>query len=187
MTASREARRREPRSLWHFGGMVAVGVIVVGALAGPDWLGRSSALEGHAAPAFDAEIVAGPGASSHDRMSLEQLRGQVVLLDFWASWCPPCRASIPILNRVLRVHPEVVALGINAEPDLSPLGVARAHRSFRAAFPSVQDVDWNLQTQYAIDGLPTLIVIDREGIVRAVHAGVPDEGWLSDLLDDLAR
>lgn len=182
------ARRETPRerSLWHFGGMVAVGVIVVGALAGPNWLGNS-AMVGHEAPNFEAEIVAGLGASSHDRISLEGLRGEVVLLDFWASWCPPCRASIPILNRVLAARPEVRAFGINAEPNLSPLGVSRAHRSFHSAFPSVQDVDFSLQTQFGVDGLPTLVLIDREGTVRAVHAGVPDETWLSDELDALLR
>jgi cytochrome c biogenesis protein CcmG/thiol:disulfide interchange protein DsbE len=179
--------QRGERSLWHFGGMVAVGVIVVGALAGPNWCGGASPLVGHPSPPMEGTIVAGEGASSHDRISLEGLRGQVVLLDFWASWCPPCRASIPTLNRVLEAHPDVVGIGINAEPNLSPEGVERAHGFFHSDFPTIQDVDWTLQSNFRVDALPTLVLIDREGIVRDVHTGVPDEGWLSERLDDLAR
>lgn len=178
-------RRSADRSLWRFGGMVAIGAIVVGAIAGPNWMGSSSRMVGEPVPTLAAEIVAGEGAEAHDRIDLEALRGRVVLLDFWASWCPPCRASIPILNRVLQRHPDVVALGVNAEPNLSPAGVARAHALFRADFPSLQDRDWDLQRRFAIEALPTLFLVDRGGIVREVHTGVPSEGWLDERLTEL--
>lgn len=183
----RRPRSGDDRSLWRFGGMVAVGAIVVGALAGPDWLGGSHPLVGTPAPVLAAEIVAGDGASTHDRVDLASLRGRVVLLDFWASWCPPCRASIPILNRALNARSEVVGIGINVEPELSPTGVVRAHRVFGALFPSVQDVDWSLQRTFSVDSYPTLVLIDREGIVRDVHSGVPDPDWLGERLDELAN
>lgn len=180
-------RRPEPseRSLWRFGGMVGIGAIVVGAIAGPNWMGSASPLVGEAVPSLSEDIVAGDGAEAGDRVDLEALRGQVVLLDFWASWCPPCRASIPVLNRVLRRHPDVVALGVNAEPNLTPMGVARAHALFRAAFPSVQDRDWTLQERFGVQSLPTLFLVDREGIVRDVHSGIPDEDWLDERLSAL--
>jgi thiol-disulfide isomerase/thioredoxin len=177
--------RTADRSLWRFGGMVAVGAVVVGALAGPNWFGSSSRMVGEPVPDLVGEIVAGDGAEAHDRIDLASLRGSVVLLDFWASWCPPCRASIPILNRVLSRHPEVVGLGVNAEPNLNPMGVARAHAIFRADFPSLQDRDWDLQRRFAIEALPTMILVDREGIVREVHTGVPDEVWLDEQLTAL--
>ncbi len=180
-------RARDDRSLWRFGGMVAIGAVVVGALAGPNWMGSSSALVGEPVPSLSADIVAGDGASSRDRVDLDALRGRVVLLDFWASWCPPCRASIPILNRVLREHPEVVGIGVNVEPNLTPMRVARAHALFRAEFPSVQDVDGDLQRRFGVDGYPTLIVVDRQGIVREVESGVPDEDWLEERVTALER
>lgn len=174
------------RPLWRFAGMVAVGAIVVGALAGPNWMGSSSALVGEAVPDLRAEIVAGDGAASHDRIDLNALNGRVVLVDFWASWCPPCRASIPILNRVLSRHPDVIGLGVNVEPELSPLGVVRAHASFRAAFPSVQDGrNLDFQRRFGVTSLPTMVLVGADGIVRDVHSGVPSESWLDDRLTEL--
>lgn len=167
--------------------MVALGVLVVGALAGPDWLAAPSALIGAPAPPLEAAIVAGAGAAEHDRVRLAGLAGRVVLLDFWASWCPPCRASIPIVNRVLAAHPEVVAVGINTESNLSPFAVARAHLGFASAFPSVHDPDGALQRAYGVEALPTLVLVGPDGIVRDLHVGVPDEGWLGERIAALGR
>jgi thiol-disulfide isomerase/thioredoxin len=126
--------------------------------------------------------MGGAGAAEHDRISLEALRGHPVLLDFWASWCGPCRASVPILNRVVSRHRDagLVAVGINAEPNLSPARLAAAHHALGASFPTLQDLGWELQASYRVESLPTLVLIDREGIVTDVHVGVPDEDWLDE-------
>lgn len=170
------------RERWHAAGILALGVLVAGALAmmGPGGGGIDSPLVGHPAPSLSAEIVAGVGAAEHDRLDLDALRGAPVMLDFWASWCGPCRASIPVLNEIASRHREagLVAIGINAEPNLTPSRVAGAHRVLGAGFPSIHDPTWELQESYHVDSLPTLVLIDRAGNVTDVHVGVPDGDWL---------
>jgi thiol-disulfide isomerase/thioredoxin len=156
--------------------LLVIGAIVVGSeLASPP----GSSLVGEPAPELALPTVAGVGSATGDRVRLSDLRGQVVLLDFWASWCGPCRQSIPVLNRARASHPEVQFLGVNVE-QLDPVRLARAHEALGATFPSVQDRSGEVQAAFGVLSLPTCILIDREGIVRWFDVGVPDG-------DELAR
>jgi len=158
-------------------------VLIVVALVGARWFAPETAasrLLDTPAPAFSLPIVAGAGAAQHDRLALDSLRGQVVVLDFWASWCPPCRQSVPILDRVHRsqgAH-HVRVIGINLEPDLAPAAVAAVHRRLGASYPTLQDRTGETQQAYGIEQLPTLVVIGADGMVRHVETGVPDEDRL---------
>ncbi len=141
---------------------------------------------GRPAPPFEGEIVAGDGIG--DRVSLERLAGRVVLLDFWASWCPPCRRSIPILNRVYARYgrDQVLFYGVNVE-GLGADELQAHHRALGATFPSLQDQSGALQQEYGVRNLPTLVIIDRNGRIRHVEAGVPDETDLSQRIDGLLQ
>ena len=122
-----------------------------------------NALEDAPAPDFTLPIVAGDGMG--DLIRLEAERGHVVVLDFWASWCGPCRQSIPILNRVrARAGSNVRFYGVNIEQTstLAPRQLVMAHAAFGAEFPSVRDEDGSLQRAYGVSrepapagGLPT--------------------------------
>lgn len=151
--------------------------------------GRRSALIDHPSPSFDGVIAAGDGASSGDRVSLETLHGQVVALDFWASWCAPCRASMPIVSALAAQHREagLITLGINVESGRDRSFIARAHRALGAGFPSLHDERGNMQSAFGISSIPTLVLIDRRGIVRHVSAGVPSEAELSAEIEALLR
>jgi thiol-disulfide isomerase/thioredoxin len=107
---------------------------------------------------------------------LSDLRGRVVVLDFWATWCPPCRASIPTLARVAAaLEPRgVTVLGVDVER-LPPSAAGAAHRRLGGTFPSVQDAGRQVAAAYHVDALPTLVVVDRAGVVRAVLVGDADE------------
>jgi thiol-disulfide isomerase/thioredoxin len=139
----------------------------------------SSPLVGQHAPPFAREVVGGLGASSGDRIDLEGLHGRVVVLDFWASWCPPCRASVPALDAFARAHPEVSVIGVNVESDRAAGFVRSAHESLGASYPTVHDHDGTLQRAYGITNLPTLLVLDADGVVRDAHVGAVDERWLA--------
>jgi thiol-disulfide isomerase/thioredoxin len=138
----------------------------------------SSPLVGREAPAFDAPIVAGEGRG--DRVALASLRGQPVLLDFWASWCQPCRASVPIISRLAQRHGPagLRTYGVNVEAERPAAWVERAHAALGAGFPTLHDQGWAMQTQYGVRSIPTLVLVDRAGTIRRYEVGVPSEDAL---------
>lgn len=165
-------------------------VIVIAVLGSRLVLVDSSQLVEVQAPAFALPVAAGPGAAEGDRIALEDLRGRVVLLDFWATWCAPCRRSIPILNEVAERNAGrgVDVIGINVEPNLSQPTLQSAHAAFGASFASVQDTPASeVQRAYRVEQLPTLVLVDREGIVRHVETGVPDPEALQERIDSLIQ
>ncbi len=135
------------------------------------------------APDFTAELATGDAAG--DRVNLASFRGKVLVLDFWASWCPPCRASIPVLNGVhAQFGGDVQMYGVNVER-FGPERVQQAHTNFGAEFPSLQDVSGELQAMFGVESYPTLVLIDGTGAIRHVEAGVPDQTALADRISGL--
>lgn len=161
-------------------GPVAVGLGLVAFIA--FFAGRPR-FDVRPAPEFVAEIMSGEGTG--DRVALSALRGQVVILDFWASWCPPCRRSIPRLNAIQsRYGEKVVLLGVNVESIPSRELIAH-HHDFGAEFPTLADASQVLQRSYEVERLPTLFIIDPDGQIRHMETGVPDESGLVRTIDAL--
>lgn len=161
--------------------------IAVAAFVAPDaFLGAS--LEGRRAPNFTRPIEAGEGTA--DLVRLDALRGRVVVLDFWASWCGPCRRSIPMLNQIRsRVPGEVAFYGVNVEREsaLPPRALVLAHASFGAEFPTVRDPDGSIQAAYGVTRYPTVVVIRPDGTVHSVRGSVPEPSVLVDDITDALR
>lgn len=178
----------EKRATMRAVGVGALVFVAVMAFGAPRWMGGSggsSPLVGQLAPDFTAEIVAGEGAG--DRVAVSALRGHVVMLDFWASWCPPCRESIPILGRVAARHVGLIAYAVNVESDQTRERVIAAHRALRILIPTLLDRSYEAQSAFDVTALPTLVLVDRQGIVRHVSTGVPDEAELDRAIDALLR
>jgi len=177
----------ERRAMMRAAGVGALVFVAVMAFGAPRWMGdgESSPLVGQTAPELTLPIVAGEGIG--DRVTLSSLRGRVVMLDFWASWCPPCRESIPILGRVAGRHPQLAAYAINVEADQSAARVLAAHRALEVAMPTLFDAQLDAQTAFGVESLPTLVIVDRAGVVRHVHSGVPDESQLDRWIEELSR
>jgi cytochrome c biogenesis protein CcmG, thiol:disulfide interchange protein DsbE len=112
-------------------------------------------------------------ATDGSTVRLEDLRGKVILLNFWATWCPPCRAEMPELDSLYREHGaqhDFVVLGVDAEE--SQVQVRDYARSHNVSFPLLLDGDGKVtDSLYAVRSLPTSMIIDREGRIRDVWTG----------------
>lgn len=130
----------------------------------PDSIAKS-ALLGKPAPAFDAPTLAGPWAAR-----LADLRGHVVILDFWATWCGPCAMTIPRLEALHEQYAQrglrVVGLS-NEDPAVIREFVANAGMTYTIG----HDADDRISSAYLREGIPMFVVIDKVGIVRHVIVG----------------
>ncbi len=141
---------------------------------------------GTPAPEVSGRLIGPPLAHGQD-FRLSDYRGQVVVIDFWASWCGPCRISTPALNELRNRHAAsgMVLVGVNLDPGFSEADVQAARESFGAEFPSIYDGERSLQTAYGVTALPTLAIINREGAVVTVHRGAGSVEDLSRLVAPL--
>lgn len=124
---------------------------------------------------FEATIRAGEGLG--DRVRLQSLHGNVVVLDFWAHWCDPCYESAPAMNRLHEKFTEkgVLFYGVNTEANLSPRRLIEEHARLEANFPSFHDTSSELGDLYQVSSLPTLVILGREGKISSRHFGLVNE------------
>lgn len=101
--------------------------------------------------------------------SLASLRGKPVVVNFWASWCVPCRAEFPLLRDAQTRHPELTILGVVFDDD--PASARRFADVAGADWPSLTDPDRSLATAYTVLAPPQTYFIDRDGIVRSRQIG----------------
>jgi len=163
--------------------LVLVGCALIGYFVLPLLGVGKHPLVGNPAPAFDLEVISGghPG----NRIRLDDYRGRTVVLDFWATWCRPCRAQMPIIDELAREHSrDVAVIGVNTDDALAN-AVAFARQS-QLAYPNVYD-SGEVFASYGGMGLPTLVVISPTGRVFAVRQGVTRKGALEELVRQASR
>ncbi|MFN8543579.1 MAG: TlpA disulfide reductase family protein [Candidatus Binatia bacterium] len=160
---------------------VGVALAIAVLVAGPARAGRLRV--GDRLPAFALRDWQGrPLAAS-------SLRGRVVCLDFWATWCPTCTTALPALDAVARRHPEATVLAVGVDDRLADGDRFVATRLPAPALTLARDPGGDLLARLGADGMPALWVVDRDGIVRlAVAAYTPERlEEVERLLAELAR
>jgi peroxiredoxin len=120
------------------------------------------------APDFTLRSVDGQNLRLHEQ------RGQVVLVNFWATWCGPCREEMPHLNRLYEKYRAsgFVLLGVNVDDDTRNAAGVAAKLGIR--FPVLPDTDKKVSRLYALSAMPSTVLIDKDGRVRHVHRGYKD-------------
>lgn len=121
-------------------------------------------------PAFNLPDLQGK------KVSLRSVRGKIVLLNFWATWCPPCRAEMPSMQRLyekLQAHGlEILAISIDAQGERV---VEPFMREFSLTFPALLDTNGDVASEYKVRGIPTSFIIDDQG--RMVAGVVGPREW----------
>lgn len=127
--------------------------------------------------AANAEVLKGPAANftlidrNGKAVSLAQFKGEVVMLNFWASWCKPCRQEMPLLEQLYKRYKALgfTLVGVNVDED-SAKGAALL-QDVPVTFPVVFDAKSEVSTLYKLQGMPSSIFIDRQGQLRYLHTG----------------
>lgn len=137
------------------------------------------------APDFSLPVVTARGEAGPDRLALRDLRGHPVLLDFWATWCGPCRMETPVLVRLHHRYRDrgLMVVGINVD-EAGPRVVPPFVRSYGVDYPIVFD-DGAVMGRFNVQGLPTVVLIDKQGKIRRVHAGFSSEADLAEMIEEL--
>jgi peroxiredoxin len=140
---------------------LAVSLAAILMLALPVWAGAADVQ----APAFTLQSVDGK------TVSLAQFKGDVVMINFWASWCGPCRQEMPLLDSIYKQYKDMgfVLLGVNVEPDAHSANAWLSKTP--VSYPILYDPKSQVSQLYQVQAMPTTVIVDRQGIVRFVHNG----------------
>lgn len=160
------------RARWQ---LFAIWAAVIGLLVLTGWaLMRTNASRpepGQPAPKFDMEFFNGYEWQSQPTALLEDMRGNVVVLNFWASWCVECRLEANLLEQTWRTYAadDVIFLGV-AYADVEPN--AKAYLAeYNITYPNAPDLGTDISDTYEITGVPETFFIDKNGVIRHVQIG----------------
>ena len=151
--------------------MSGIGWIVISSV--PDSTSTDSLIaapqHGFRAPDITLQAIDG------QTVSLTDLQGQVVLVNFWASWCPPCRAEMPDMQKVFEDYQDqgFIILAINSTIQDQQSEAIDFVQAYGLTFPILFDFSGKVTTSYKVEALPTSFFIDRDGIIQEVVIGGP--------------
>lgn len=139
---------------------------------------------GFLAPDFSLETAVGQTITLAELIDKNGSGGQPVILNFWASWCAPCRVEMPSLQEAsVRYNGRVAFIGINQGEDWPT--VVDFGSEYNVSYPLVTDPDNRVNRLYEVTSLPTTVIIDQNGVVREVIIGILSEAVLQSRVESL--
>ena len=138
--------------------------------------------EGFSAPDFTLDLL------SSGQITLSNLRGQVVMVNLWASWCPPCREEMPAIENIYQEykHQGLEVLAVNTTYQDNEAEVAAFVKQYGLTFPILLDKTGAVSNRYQLRGLPSTYFVDRKGVIRSVVVGGPmSEALIRSKIQDL--
>jgi cytochrome c biogenesis protein CcmG/thiol:disulfide interchange protein DsbE len=160
---------------------ILAGVVMALAFNADDGRVQAASSEARAdpAPAFVLPTVTG------DALALADYRGQVVLVNFWATWCPPCRAELPDLVSYYHDHADrgFALVGVNEQETAAQVADYLAQN--RLDFPVALDMDGRVMQQYGVTGMPSTFLINHEGQIVRMWTGMITRATLESAITPL--
>jgi cytochrome c biogenesis protein CcmG/thiol:disulfide interchange protein DsbE len=180
-------------SKWLYVNVVLAIVLILAGIGALFWMGKQSAQQQVSAPAAQPAMPQqGQPAPDFTLTSLDgtpvnlsDYDGQVVLVNMWATWCPPCKAEMPTIHDYYQAHKDdgFIVLAVNSQEDAANVNAFIEGSGF--TFPVLLDKQAAVMDQYNVRGLPTTFIIDREGNVQHTHTGAITEEQLENYIDPL--
>jgi peroxiredoxin len=155
-------------------------ILILGGVGSFIWLSWETAVSQPSTNSYGAPALAQQGSTAAnfalaaldaEGIALSDYEGEVVILNFWATWCPPCRAEMPGLNRFYEAHKDegMVLLAINEEERAETVRPFIQANNF--TFPVLLDLQGQVAQQYSTRSFPTTFIIDRDGVIQHVQTG----------------
>ena len=157
-------------------GVLMLLAVTLVACGGGDSSGPTGVNKGNLASGFTLEALDGSS------VSLDGYRGNVVLINFWATWCPPCRAEIPDIEQVYQARQDdgFVVLGVNEEEPRE--SVEPFVEAMGMTYPVLLDERGQVLKMYRAIGLPMSVLLDQDGVIQVRHVGALTMEQLEDYL-----
>ena len=191
-TYHRRQSPTKPRKSWlylNIGIAVALIVAGVGLLL---WMGQQAVTSPPQSSNSPAQASGGAAASDFtlfspdgQEISLSDYEGQVILVNWWATWCPPCKAEMPAINAFYETHKAdgFVVLAVNSQEGASTVKNFIQNNGF--TFPVLLDSQGQVMERYHVRALPTSFIIDRHGVIQHIQTGEISPRQLETIVEPL--